>query len=64
MHAIRADRALGGLTLASKFNTEWSFLTDLRDQGRSEAKKWLKSSLKDVGERSSVDIVRDYLGKE
>jgi NTE family protein len=64
LHAVRADAALSGLPVSSKFNTDWSFLKELRDHGRTEAHKWLKIHFKDIGEHSSVDIARDYLGKE
>ena len=33
LHAIDADHALQDLSLASKFNTEWTFLTDLKERG-------------------------------
>jgi NTE family protein len=51
------------LSAASKFNTDWDFLTELRDKGRSEGKKWLKAHFKDIGTLSTVDIQRDYLRK-
>lgn len=62
LHAIRADEALGNMDLASKFKTDLLFLRELRDAGRSEAKKWLKMTYSLVGERSSVNIAHDYLG--
>ncbi|MCB1720544.1 MAG: patatin-like phospholipase family protein [Rhodospirillales bacterium] len=61
LHAIRAEDTMGGLSASSKFNTDWSFLKDLRDQGRAEAQNWLKTHFKDIGQRSSVDIKTDYL---
>jgi NTE family protein len=61
LHAIRADTVMNGLSVASKYNTDWSFLKSLRDHGRQEAKKWIKIHFEDVGVRASVDIGRDYL---
>lgn len=56
MHAIEADSWLGDLSLGSKFNTEWTFLNDLKARGRAAAEDWLESCFGDVGVRSSVDL--------
>ena len=61
MHAIRADEAMSGLPVASKLNTDWGFLTRLRDLGRAAADAWLAQSFEHLGERSTVDLARDYL---
>ncbi|CAN5424371.1 patatin-like phospholipase family protein [soil metagenome] len=56
MHAIEADGWLGDLSLGSKFNTEWTFLNDLKTRGRAAAEEWLGGCFADVGVRSSVDL--------
>jgi NTE family protein len=56
MHAIEADGWLGDLSLGSKFNTEWTFLNDLKARGREAADEWLGSCFGDVGRTSSVDL--------
>ncbi len=56
MHAIEADGWLGDLSLGSKFNTEWTFLNDLKARGRSAADDWLEGCFDHVGVRSSVDL--------
>jgi len=56
MHAITADKALADLSLGSKFDTEWSFLTDLRERGRKAADDWLGHCLTQVGVSSSFDL--------
>lgn len=56
IHAIEADRWLRDLSLASKFDTEWSFLTDLKARGRRAAAAWLDKGLADVGVRSSIEL--------
>jgi NTE family protein len=56
MHAIEADGWLGDLSLGSKFNTEWTFLNDLKTRGRAAADDWLNHCGPDVGVRSSVDL--------
>jgi len=61
LYAIRTEDDLSALSAASKSNTDWSFLLELKDKGRTAAKKWLKAHYKDVGKKSSVDITKDYL---
>lgn len=61
LHAIRAEDVMLNLPVTSKYDTDWGFLTDLRDQGRREAQKWLKSHYKDIGQSASVNIQEDYL---
>jgi predicted acylesterase/phospholipase RssA len=64
LHAVRADEAMCGLSVASKFNTDWAFLCKLRDLGREAATLWLAQNFEHLGERSSVDVNRDYLDAE
>lgn len=56
LHAIEADRWLSDLSLRTKFNTEWTFLNDLKARGRAAADEWLTSCFGAVGLQSSVDI--------
>ncbi len=60
-HMISADGRLSDLKLPSKFNTDWSFLQDLKTRGRSAAEEWLKDHVDQVGERSSVDLGKAFL---
>ncbi len=61
MHAIRADKELCDLSVASKFNTDWHFLTYLRDRGREAAAQWLEEHFDSVGERSTIDLREEFL---
>ena len=56
VHAITADGRLDDLSMASKFNTDWTFLKDLRDRGRSAASDWLGTCLGRVGRESTLDL--------
>lgn len=60
-HAIRADEVMCDLSIASKFDTDWNFLTYLRDLGRNQAKLWLEAHFDDVNTNASVDLQKDYL---
>jgi NTE family protein len=62
VHSIKADDALGELTIASKFNTDWEFLTELRDKGRATAEQWLGENFIHLNKRSTVDVRAEYLG--
>ncbi len=60
VHAITADGRLDDLTMASKFNTDWSFLSDLRLRGRAAAQAWLDVNLDKIGVASTVDLQRPF----
>ncbi len=60
VHAITADGRLDDLTMASKFNTDWSFLSDLRARGRAAAEDWLATNLDKLGVSSTVDLQRPF----
>jgi NTE family protein len=61
IHSIRADQALNALGAASKFNTDWRFLTDLRDRGRATAEQWLGETYIHLGKRATVNLSEEYL---
>ena len=56
IHIIENQDALIPLGASSKMNTEWAFLTHLRDLGQDTATQWLKTHFSDIGERSTVDL--------
>ena len=60
-HMISADGRLSDLKLPSKFNTDWTFLQDLKTRGRAAAEEWLKAHLAQVGEQSTVDLGKAFL---
>jgi NTE family protein len=61
MHAIEPGPWLDALSLSSKFDTEWTFLNDLKARGRDAAGAWLDQCFAEVGVRSSVDIRARFL---
>lgn len=56
VHAITADGPLADLSLSTKFNTEWSFLLDLKARGRKAADVWLADCGTCIGVKSSLDL--------
>ncbi|MAS86994.1 MAG: alpha/beta hydrolase [Micavibrio sp.] len=61
LHSIRADETLKDLSIASKFDTSWDFLTDLRNRGYVETQNWLKKNFKHLNKDSTVDLVDTFL---
>jgi len=61
IHSIQDEEFMTGLGVNSKLNPDWAFLVELRDVGRSCAKKWLDKHFEDVGVRSSTDIKASFL---
>jgi NTE family protein len=61
IHMIEAEQEMGDLGLASKLDSDWNFLQYLKNIGRNAADKWLKANWSGVGERSTVDIRREFL---
>ncbi len=62
VHSIRADDALAGLSVSSKFDSDWEFLTDLRDRGRETAAHWLAENFIHLGKRATVNLHEEFLG--
>ncbi len=56
MHSIAADDVMQSLSVVSKMNTNWEFLTRLRDIGRERAAMWLDDSFDKVGAQSTADV--------
>jgi NTE family protein len=58
LHEIKDEPALARLSHASKSNSDWSFLLELREFGRHAAKRWLKTDFYHVGRKQTADIPR------
>jgi NTE family protein len=41
--------------------SDWEFLTMLRDRGRACATQWLEDNYAHIGVRSSVDLKKEFL---
>ncbi|WOI54736.1 patatin-like phospholipase family protein [Parvularcula sp. LCG005] len=60
-HSIRAEHVFEPLSMGSKYDTGWDFLTSLRDQGRLEAEKWINANYGSIGKKSTVDLRAEFL---
>ncbi len=61
IHAISADAVMQKLSVMSKLNADWEFLTHLRDDGREVASRWLDENFSRIGVESTVDVQGRYL---
>jgi NTE family protein len=61
IHAIAADDVIAKLSIASKLDADWEFLTSLRDTGRERAEQWLDAHFDRIGVESTVDLQAVYM---
>ena len=61
IHAIEADDVIAKLSIASKLDADWEFLTSLRDTGREAAEQWLDAHFDRIGVESTVDLQAVYM---
>lgn len=61
IHLIEATDMMLPLGRSSKMNTDWGFISYLRDLGEETTKEWLKKHYSAIGVRSSVDIHETFL---
>lgn len=61
VHSIRADDMMKEFSITSKFDTDWDFLTTLRDSGRAGMKVWLEEHFNNLGEKASVNLHEEFL---
>jgi NTE family protein len=56
IHSIADDEMMRTLTVNSKLNADWEFLTHLRDVGHARAGRWLEENFDRVGKETTVDF--------
>jgi NTE family protein len=61
VHSIKSDEALLDFDPYSKLDTDWNFLTRLRDLGKEVAKEWLDAHFLQIGQESTVELEKEYL---
>jgi len=61
IHSIRSDEAMCALSVSSKYNADWDFLCELRDNGRRAAEAWQMQHHRYIGLQSSIDIRKEFL---
>jgi NTE family protein len=61
IHVIGDEEGMKALGVTSKFNAERGFFEHLKAAGRACAARWLKTTIGDLGVRSSVDVRATFL---
>ncbi len=56
LHMVGDEDTMGSLTLESKFNPEWGFLSRLRDAGHTATRRWLAANFESIGIKSTLDV--------
>ncbi|MEM8771726.1 MAG: patatin-like phospholipase family protein [Pseudomonadota bacterium] len=64
IHSVRSDIPMKEYDIASKFRTDWNFLTTLRDKGRDIASEWLSENYDHIGKQSSVNLKQMFATDE
>ena len=60
VHRIEATEQLNPLSASSKMNSEWEFLTYLRDIGRESARVFLDQHHASLGVKSTLDLRDEF----
>ncbi|HZJ95422.1 MAG TPA: patatin-like phospholipase family protein [Thiopseudomonas sp.] len=60
VHRIEATEQINPLSASSKINSEWAFLTHLRDIGRQSAQIFLDKHYASLGKECSLDLRREF----
>ncbi|QEY59219.1 patatin-like phospholipase family protein [Pseudomonas sp. C27(2019)] len=60
VHRIEATEQINPLSASSKVNSEWKFLTHLRDIGRESARAFLDEHYDSLGKESTLDLRREF----
>jgi len=61
IHSIEGGQFMKELSVSSKLNCDWEFLTHLRDEGREQAEAFLAAKYDDLNRASTIDISEVYL---
>jgi NTE family protein len=61
IHSIEAQGFMQSLSVSSKLNCDWEFLTHLRDEGREAAEGFLERNFGQLNRSSTIDITDVYL---
>lgn len=62
IHSIRSDEVMKEYDISSKFRTDRTFLSGLKEKGRAIADNWLSENFDNIGKKSSVDLRKMFDG--
>ena len=61
VHGIANEKAMSELSVASKLNADWEFLTYLKEVGRAAAEEWLAANFDHIGKETTISLHETYL---
>jgi NTE family protein len=61
VHTIDAEEVVQGLSVSSKLNADWDFLSYMFEIGRDKATSFLEFHFDQIGKESSTDIHRKFM---
>jgi NTE family protein len=61
IHGISNEKVMSELSVASKLNADWEFLTHLKETGRAAAQDWIAANFDRLGKDSTIDLQATYL---
>jgi NTE family protein len=64
LHQIADPEVMAELGFSRKNNTAWSFLTYLRDAGRTTAGRWLEANRDRIGKEATLDLEDFWIATE
>jgi NTE family protein len=63
VHSVRSDKGAMRFGAATKYDVDWGFLNELKEEGAKAAREFLDAHFDAVGVRSSVDIRKMFEGE-
>ena len=60
VHSVRAEEAMCQFSVASKFDTSWPFLQELKARGRKAMDEWLDAHFDAIGVRDTFDFDTEF----
>ena len=63
IHSIRSDKGAMRFGAATKYDVDWGFLNELKQEGAKAAREFLDDHFDAIGVRASVDIRKMFEGK-
>ena len=61
IHTVDAEMEMSQLSVSSKLNADWDFLTHLFNLGRRKAESFLERHFDDIGKTSTTDIQHKFM---
>lgn len=58
LHCIQNEQFMESLDVSSKYNTDWTFLCELKEVGREAAGQWINDNFSSIGKETTMDLTQ------